>query len=69
MPDTELRYKLISIFLQAAEPLGLADLAAQCGAAEKRVRAALSGLLSENLVVRLGSMSRLRWWIKFVDYK
>ncbi len=57
MSDAELRHNLISVFLQAGGPLSFAELVTRTGAREGDVRRALTGLLSEDLVVA-GSLTR-----------
>jgi len=52
MNRKELRHRLISVLLQAAGPLDLGELAAQCGADPKDVLRALKDLLAEDRVVQ-----------------
>jgi len=50
MNTNELRHRVISILLQADEPLTLAELGAACQVSQRQLRAALKALVEEALV-------------------
>ena len=66
MSEREARHQVISVLLQAGEPLGLGELAARAGLGEEKLQSLLGGLVDEGLVVEgrllpAGPPPQYRW--------